>query len=458
MSQVPTGLRRLRFIAGFAVFLGALLLPAMAEALPGDPPIVPLSPSNGATVPADEFGFHVSFQCPAYHSESPLEEEDEEGEAKEDEEAKDKKVVTAKTIVTAKTDAAAKPKSKDGDLAGADSYIVRYSTSSTVGADGLLTNTGFGDDGEDFPDPEANNKANCGSEVELPLSAGPVALYHGTIYWQAAREVTLDDPDAEPTAAFDDMEWEAGPVQSFNVVPNVEEPALETQEHIYAGYLTSIDFSTESDLVGATVELQRFVKGTWTLVAQEPASPGGQTSFYVKLPASHTALRAVLKTPTLTLPLEPTKVTVRKVGKRRATSTQDDGSYRAAPDDESTPTGHRALPLSLKVGGGGTKVLGFSASIESTCPGSTKVTTKVGIHSMRMAPDGTVVGRSLSKGTPPSYVTFVGQFFDRRLSGTLTTAFGACAGTRQIEAVAVRKSGHRSQPAGGTHSSAKAKA
>jgi hypothetical protein len=38
-----------------------------------------------------------------------------------------------------------------------------------------------------------------------------------------------------------------------------------------------------------------------------------------------------------------------------------------------------------------------------------------------------------AKGPEPEYVTFVGQFSDRQLSGTPTTAFGRCSGSREIE-------------------------
>jgi hypothetical protein len=104
--------------------------------------------------------------------------------------------------------------------------------------------------------------------------------------------------------------------------------------------------------------------------------------------------------------------------------------------------------LNLKVVDGGTTVVHLHTSIEVSCPGPTdlspesKVTVKTALRAARIAPDGTVVGRMLAKGTEPEYVTFVGQLFDRRLSGTLTTAFGPCSGTREIEAIKVSNSGH----------------
>ncbi|HVX34091.1 MAG TPA: hypothetical protein VHA80_13210 [Solirubrobacterales bacterium] len=437
-------------VIALCTMLALAVAPAVAHALPGDPPVTPLGPANGATVPADEDGIHVTFLCLPYHSEEPTEDEEEEAEEKEEDEEGDeeeKEDSKLKLVVGG----AAKPKSKTEDLAGSDSYIVRFSPSPTTGPDGLLTTTGFGADrGEGFADPEAN-KTTCGSDFELPAGPGPVAMYQGTVYWQVAREVFREGADTDQT------EWETGPVQSFKVVPKVEDPSLDTQEHIYAGYLTAVEFSAGSDLAGATVELQRFTQGVWTPLAQEPGHSFDPTIFFVKLPASQTALRAVVKTPTASLPLEPKKVTVRKVAQRRATSAKDDGRYHAVPEEPLPGAPPKPTPsLHLEVVGGGTAVVHLRTSIEVGCPGPTeqspesKVTVKTALGAARIAPDGTVVGRMLAKGPEPEYVTFVGQLFDRRLSGTLTTAFGPCTGTREIEAVKLPSPGRRSHPGGGS--------
>jgi hypothetical protein len=140
----------------------ALAAAPAAGALPGDPPVTPLSPANGATVPADEDGIHATFLCLAYHSEEPV--EDEEAEEDEDEE----EVAGRVERNAAKPKEEAKPSPTAEDLAGSDFYIVRFSPSPTTGSDGLLTTTGFGvDRGEAFADPEAN-KTTCGSDFELP--------------------------------------------------------------------------------------------------------------------------------------------------------------------------------------------------------------------------------------------------------------------------------------------------
>jgi hypothetical protein len=57
--------------AGAAVVAAALLLVtgAAAVALPGDPPIVPLGPADGATVAAGDV--QVRYACPVYRISDP---------------------------------------------------------------------------------------------------------------------------------------------------------------------------------------------------------------------------------------------------------------------------------------------------------------------------------------------------------------------------------------------------
>jgi hypothetical protein len=54
--------------AGSWLLAAALLLGGAAPALamPGDPPVVPLGPEDGATVPANPDGIQVRFACPTY--------------------------------------------------------------------------------------------------------------------------------------------------------------------------------------------------------------------------------------------------------------------------------------------------------------------------------------------------------------------------------------------------------
>ncbi|MGV1048185.1 MAG: hypothetical protein ACOYD4_06650 [Solirubrobacterales bacterium] len=145
-----------------------------AWALSGDPAIVSLGPTNGAAFTLNEDGVvHVTFKCPEYHKEEPVEDETEakEREEKEREEGK-------------------KPKPWDAGLGNAGDYIVHFSTSPDTGAGGLLKITGFDEfTGEGLPDEEKDAKGTCAVDFEPPEGSGPAALYHGTVYWQVAREV-----------------------------------------------------------------------------------------------------------------------------------------------------------------------------------------------------------------------------------------------------------------------------
>lgn len=240
-------------------------------------------------------------------------------------------------------------------------------------------------------------------------------------------------------------EFEGGPVRSFSLQPKVEEASLETQRVIYAGYRTAIEFQSATDLEGGTVELQRFVKGAWRPLAQ--ATVGETTTFFVKLPAGRVVLRPVAKSATVTLPLEPRKVTVHKL-EHRLTSAEEDGRYkqkrgkkRSQEAAEETPK----LPLSFAVVDGGTRVVHFRASIEGSCKPTTRsgeevpLTIKAALRSARIAPDGTVIAQEQTKGPEPQRVSFVGQLLAGSLIGTVTTTYKNCGGSRKFEAVPVRK-------------------
>lgn len=379
--------RRLGLSSLLAIIVAALALAAfvaVASALPGDPPIKTLSPPDGATVPAEDLGLKVTFTCPAYTKEVEGEGEDE-------------------TKVAG----------------GPDDYGVHFSTSSKVGADGLLTTAGFGDDGEGLVDVEAD-KTTCDAELQLPGKPLPADLYRGTIYWQAYRACEGCTPD----------EYETGPVNSMAVTPNVEAPELSIEDHVYAGYLTKVGFSTGSDLTGATFVLQRLTKGAWTEIESAPAESSGEASFFTKLSAGKTQLRVVITAPGFELGLEPEKLTVRKPGGKSSVDGTDDGLYEVDKPESAKAPAH------FQVDDGGTALSHLRAQVPATCrTGTTSVgvLAKVALKRARIAPDGTVVAEATTEGKTPAHVTLVGNLHDRHFSGTLTTAYLNCTGSRDIE-------------------------
>lgn len=376
---------RLTILACLLAGIALVVLDPVALALPGDPPIRTISPKSGETVPADDLGLNVSFSCPSYTKDVEGEDEDQ------------KKVAGT-----------------------ADDYSVHFSTSPKLGSDGVLGTAGFGDDGEGLVDVAAD-KTTCSAELSLPSKPVPADLYRGTVYWQAYRDCDGCTPD----------EYEAGPVNSMVVTPNVEAPELTLQDHVYAGYLTEVGFSTGSDLTGATFVLQRITKGAWTEVQSAPADSGGEADFFTKLAAGKTQLRVLIAAPGFELGLEPMKLTVRKPGGKSSVDAADEGLYEVDAPERATAPAH------FQVGEGGTVLSRLRARVPATCRAggaSATATAKVGLRRARIAPDGTVVAEATTKGKTPAHVTLVGNLHDGHFSGELTTAYLNCTGSRGIEA------------------------
>ena len=65
------------------------------------------------------------------------------------------------------------------------------------------------------------------------------------------------------------------------------------------------------------------------------------------------------------------------------------------------------------------------------------LTIKAALRSARIAPDGTVVAQTETKGPEPQRVSLVGQILDGSLFGKVTTSFANCGGAREIKAFPV---------------------
>ncbi|HEY0278116.1 MAG TPA: hypothetical protein VGC32_07590 [Solirubrobacterales bacterium] len=407
----------------FAVALALVAIPSVADALPGDPPIESLTPADGSSPVLSETGMvHVTFKCPAYK--------------------------------------------KQADEAGSDlDYKVRFSSSSARDGEGLIGT----DLGNAFVTLEPD-KTTCGADFEPPLRVGPAALYQGTVYWQPVRQVVRpacpacgpetpkqkeeredkegeeEDKESEAeengTVFVGKKEYEGGSVWSLRSEAKVEEPQFEFQRRIFAGYLTPISFNAVTDLAGAKIELQTFRKGAWRPLSQQTYG----TPFYVKLPAGRQALRAVAKSPTVSLALPLRKVMVHKL-EHRLTSAEEDGRYKQKQRKKNSKYAKEEmpkLPLGFAVVDGGTRMVHLRASIEGTCTATTRngqdvpLTIKTAIRSARIAPDGTVIADRKTEGAEPQQVTFVGQLLDGSLIGTVTTSFGNCSGSRKFEGVPIK--------------------
>ena len=362
-------------MAGLLVALLSLLGVTPAYALSGDPEIVNLSPETLRSLPVTKGGFTVTYSCPTYGSDI------------------------------------------GGKTAGASDYGVRFARGN-AGSDGRLPGPGSPEYLGEAPAQPIPGTGNCASQLQLPNSPIPAALYFGGVSWQAFRDCSGCSRG-----------WEVGPVGWAILTPSIESPQLTIPARVYAGYVSRITFTSLTDLSGAEIALQWMNPHRgWADLAQTPFVPSVEPTFFVKLPAGHRLLRIVaFANPSAQLGLPYEEVTVRKPGRQRATGPTDDGEYRAAP-------GRPAVEF--EVGDGGRRVLGFETAMPFSCGGAPPqphVLTSARLQNVFVAPDGGVVGRSRNP-EGPTISTLEGRLRHGRFVGTATIAFRDCVGTRSFAA------------------------
>jgi hypothetical protein len=250
------------------VVLVALAAPALA--MPGDPPVVPLAPADGAVVGADPAGIGVSFQCPDY------------------------RIAVYGDLV------------QRGDFSD---YGVRFSDSAALGADGRLASAPYGNDAAASlaPDKTCTAKLDTFDTARSPEIAG------GRVFWQAYRYCNGCTP-----------QYETGAVRSFVVRPSVS-GKLRPPARVYADYPALFAVASDAKLSGATVVLQRRAGGRWRTLATRPFQLE-RTQLVATLPAGRVPLRALAVTGAQRFELATRTIVVRRPGSRR-TSGHDDGRY-----------------------------------------------------------------------------------------------------------------------------------
>lgn len=371
-SNTPLGARLT--LAGLLVALLLLLAAPAAHALPGDPEIVNVSPETLRSMPVTNGGFTVIYSCPAYRT-------------------------------------------GGGATGDASEYGVRFARGN-AGSDGRLPGPGSPEYLGEAPAQAIPGTGNCASQLRLPNSPTPAALYFGGVSWQAFRNC--------PGCA---RGWEAGSVGWAILTPSIEDPQLTIPDHVYAGYLSRITFTSPTDLSGSEIILQWMShRRGWADLGRTPSVPGSEAPFFVKLPAGNRLLRIVaFASPIAQLGLPYEELTVRKPGRRRATGAKDDGVYTAAGGQPSA---------SFEVVGDGRRLLDLEAPVPFSCTGAPAAGSAViaRIGSARVAPDGTVVGRMTSTDPAPVYSTLEGKLRRGRFTGTITAAFQSCSGGREFSA------------------------
>jgi hypothetical protein len=249
-----------------------LALAGSARAMPGDPPVEPLTPADGAEVPANPAGIPVSFRCPDY------------------------RIAMYGSLP---------------DIGHYDDYAVRFSDGPALGADGRLAHTPYGNDAGPSPAPDGT----CTAKLDTFDTASSPEITGGRVYWQAYRYCNGCTP-----------QYETGAVRSFVVRPSVT-GTLRAPARVYGGYPALFTLVSAAGLSGAEVVLQRRAGARWLTVVRRPFQTD-RTLLVATLPAGRTRLRALAVTSTSQFALGERTLTVRRPG-RRSTSHADDGRYRA---------------------------------------------------------------------------------------------------------------------------------
>jgi hypothetical protein len=349
--------------------------PAPAESAI-EPPIAYLSPAQFQQEPVTHGGVEVTYTCPSYPG----------GDARD--------------------------------------YGVRFSNGDARGNDGRLIASGPYWVGEAAPLP-GSSPGTCRSELLLPNSPYPAALFLGPIAWQVYRRCPACQGG-----------WEVAPLSWIILTPNVEGAELSGPRRIYAGYLTRFTFHASVDLSGTEIAVQGIGRkfgsgGGWTDLARAPYDPDGENAFFLKLPAGTHKLRVNIYFGGLSQGLPYEEVRVLPSKGPRATSGRDDGHYSSRPRSFAEQN-----QASFEVADEGKVLRKLMIAIPVTCQDASPslTTAMAGLRFAQIAPDGTVTGRMLSRGQTPAYVTLEGHLRHRRFHGTVTTAFSSCRGSREFTA------------------------
>lgn len=360
-----------------SVIAALLILPAAARALPGDSPVVPRSPADGATVPANADGVPVAFDCPDY------------------------KVAVYEGGGNTITDFG-----DEGD------YDVRFSDKPAIGSDGRLASHPYGSDASARRNADGST---CTALLDTYDTSSSPEIVGGTIYWQASRYCN----------GCGGNQREFAPVQSFKIRPASIKATLKAPRRPYAGYLNVYTLQSDAELSGAKVVLQRQAGKRWKTVDKQSYRLDG-TDLFAKLPGGSQKLRARIQAGGTSFTAAAKEVRVR-MGGRRKTSKRDDGAYKAHKQAKNST-------LKFKVGGGGRTLKKFKASVTTFCFGPTFDDNKLflgfaQLKPVKIAPDGSVVGLLETKKGGRALLT--GKLRNRRFKGKVSLSFSTCSGTRK---------------------------
>ena len=355
-----------------ALVAAALLFPATASALPGDPPIAAVAPADGATLPVDANGIETRYACPEPYHMTP----------------------EPFAVYGARRD-----------------YGVWFSATPALGSDGRLLQADLvaisgPDELQDNDIPAGQCRAFMADRDNRP------EVTPGTYYWQAWR-LCLDCPGS----------YETTPVRSFRLTAagSAVKLGLTPPARAYKGY--PFVAGLRADGITGDVALQVKGKGAWRGVGRIPAGP--QQDVAVSLPRSlkpgRYRIRAAAAVGTETLTSPARRLRLRKA-KGWTTSKRQDGAWSGTAGK---------LPVAFRVSGGGRTVKAGRFQLTLLCPTPGMVnpfTIQIAdapLTRARIAPDGSFV----FAGTVDGHAAFVrGRIKGRRATGKAELSLGPCSG------------------------------
>ncbi len=249
------------------ILLASIVLAAPAQALPPDPPPVPLTPADGAAVPVDPGGIAVTFSCPVYRVYSAGEGFDVYG--------------------------------------GPKDYGLSMSSSPAVGADGRLAEPVALVSGASSDAPD-----HCVSALAAGGSQRPQET-PGTYYWQVWRLCT-GCPGS----------YEAGPVRAL-ILRATATLALKPPAKVYAGFPFILPVTATGVPNFAALRIER--GGSANVGAATVTSERAEAT--VTLGAGTSRLRAAVRIGDETVLSPEIRIKVARAANWR-TRASDDGRYK----------------------------------------------------------------------------------------------------------------------------------
>lgn len=352
--------------------------PAAGLALPSDPQIAVIAPTEGASVPANPNGIELRYTCPPYTSIDSL----------------------------------------PGYYARQD-YSARVATTPTVGSDNRLLAANV----------VANTPAPSSADPALPdgqcrgwLPADKGATTPGTYYWQASRLCTSCVGS-----------YEVGPVVRFAVTTagsslglNLSAPARGYGGYRILGKVTGSGLAT-----GTSVSIEVKNGTTWRAAGGGTlATNVADTPIALKLGDTRMRAVATLGSERVTSPEVPVTVAA---AKRWPSGPTWMGTWKgSAKASGSTPR-----TVSFRVTSGGRIMKSAKVQVVMLCPTPGLIspfTIQLGtgiVPTTKIAPDGRFVGSAVSNGHA---ILMSGRLVGKKASGTLRMSLGGCTGTSSFQA------------------------